>query len=37
MSAHVQEREARLQPVVLIIFGCSVAIMIGAYLLGQMF
>jgi len=35
MSAHEQEREAKLLPVVTAIFGCYVVIMVGSYFIGN--
>jgi len=37
MGEHAQEREAKLVPVVLSIFGCYVAIVVGSYLIAQLF
>lgn len=37
MAHPIQEREAKLLPVVLTIFGCYICIIIGGYLVAQLF
>ena len=37
MGHATQERDARLLPVALTIFGCYIGIMVGGYLIAQVF